>query len=149
MISEATVQTTLQTALVDSGLFAAGSVGIDNLDTLLDQIGAISKAPYAVVRTADSFVVEKAFGENSLFPIYNGAFTAIVILAMAYSITDPLPSYRDLRAGVITALTTIDGSCCYTTRIEPLTDITPFERLGTDRTTPEFFGQALAVTVQD
>lgn len=149
MITEATILDTLATALDDSGLFGTGCVGTNNLDTLLDQTGAVQKAPYAVVRSADSFIVDRSFGEGVYVPVYDAAFTPLVLLAMAYNNTGDYDAFTTLRDGVVATLVAIDGSCCYVTRIEAATEIVPFERVGAgSRTVPEFFGQALAVTVQ-
>ena len=144
-LTEAHAQAIVVALLEASGIFAAGSVGLNNRSELLDQMGAAQKAPYAVVETADQYSIR--IETNSVR--HKAVYTVPLILIDCYDGTEPLTRFTALRDSVNAALAGCGSGSNRIMQIAPLTDIVPFERLqGTDRHESEFYGQAIGLTMQ-
>lgn len=139
MITEQWASDHIKTAVEDSGLFEQGCVVINRRGEVLDQTGALELAPFAVIETADSTVVERQsmrLTRRIDLPLtVFQRFTGDQSLDDYMTLRDSLLETLALKAKVLAVRTG--------------TDIFPVYRVTT--TAPrrsEFFAQTFTITIQ-
>jgi hypothetical protein len=141
-VSETTIHEALVEVLEDSGLFAAGSVVVNDQPAI--ERRSRQFAPYAVIETADAFTVTLP-AANPVASISYAPVIRLVDFAGGKGEKQVLDAFRVLRDATIAALVNGVGGL---TGIQPDGGITPFPQQQ-DGPEPDCIAQGLVLAITE